>query len=287
MLVMTNDPTSHAPTHHTPKLYRRLVVATLFSGMVLAGAACSDDDDDNEGTDTTEGATDNGGDDDNGDDGNVNPGFTAAACDAWVELGSAFAAAPEDPAEMAAFGETLVGIVESFEGAVPEALDPNVTTLLEGAQAVATDGNPEGLFSEEGMQAQTNIGAFAHDDCDGTKVDVEATEYAFDGIDDELPAGRTSFKFVNNGSEEHELIVLRRNDESDATFEDLAAGGPDAMFAEAAFTGVVFAPPSATSYAALDLEPGTYFMVCTIPVGGEEGGDPHLAHGMHQTVEVG
>lgn len=278
MLTMHNEPT---PTP-TPTLYRRLVVATLFSGLVLAGVACSDDDDDE--TTTQDTGSDTGG--DTGDDGNVNPGFTSVACDAWVELGASFAMAPEDPAEMTAFGETLVGVVESFEGEVPDALHHDVQTLLEGAQAVADDGNPEALFSEEGMQAQTNIGAFAHDDCDGTKVDVEATEYAFDGIDDELPAGRTSFKFVNNGTEEHELIVLRRNDDSEATWDDLAAGGPEAMFAEAAFTGVVFAPPSATSYAALDLEPGTYFMVCTIPVGGEEGGDPHLAHGMHQTVEV-
>lgn len=266
----------------TTPLHRRLLVATLLSGLVLGGVACSDDDDDvaADAPDSPDTPDTTAGDD------TADRGFSEAACDSWVELNGAFAAAPEDPAELPAFGETLVGIMDDLAAALPSTLASAGEVLQSAAQDVVDDGNPEALFGPQAAQAQINIGAFAHDDCDLNAVDVTATEYHFEGIPDELPAGRTSFKFVNNGSEEHEMILFRRNDDSDATFEELTAEGPDALFGAAAFSGVVFAPPSSTGYAALELEPGTYFMVCTIPTGGDENAEPHLAHGMHQTVEV-
>lgn len=274
---MHKDTTSHP-------LYRRMLVATLFSGLVLGAVACSDDDDDTASDDTSE--TTVAGDSTDGNDDGADSGFGTVACDAWVDFNGAIAAAPEDPAELSAFGETLVGIVSELNDGLPASLAPTGEILADAAQALVDEGSPDALFSPEASQAQTNIGAFAHDDCDLNAVDIEATEYAFDGLPDELPSGRTSFRFINNGSEEHEMILFRRNDDSDATFEELTEAGPDALFEQAAFSGVVFAPSSSTAYAALELEPGTYFMVCTIPTGGDEGAEPHLAHGMHQTVEV-
>ena len=50
--------------------------------------------------------------------------------------------------------------------------------------------------------------------------------------------------------------------------------------------GVVFAAPDETAFTAVDLEPGEHLAVCTIPTGGEEGGEPHHAHGMVQAFTV-
>jgi hypothetical protein len=264
----------------TPSMRRRVAAGALLATLVLGAAACGDDDDENAAGSGTPGTDADAGDD------NVDNGFGDEACDAYLELNAAFAAAPQDPAEMQAFGESLVPIVDALVSGLPEALAADGETLQRAVGLVAEDGNPEAMFSPEGAQAQANIGFFAFDECDGEQLAVEAADYSFDGVPAELPAGRVNVQFRNVGTEEHEVIVLRRNDGSDVTFEELMAQGPEAMFAEATFAGVAFAAPSETGYTALDLEAGTYFLVCTIPTGGAEDGEPHFVHGMHQTVEV-
>jgi hypothetical protein len=271
----------------TSPTFRRLVAATLCSGLVLGVVACGDDDDTATADTTVTTAApgdDHAGHDSSGDDADVV--FSEAACDAWVDLNGAFANAPEDPAQLPAFGEQLVGIVGDLDAALPPNLVPAGQLLADAAQAVVDDGDPEQLFSPQSAQAQASIGAFAHEGCDLNAVDVTATEYHFAGLPDDLPAGRTSIHFVNDGTEEHEMVLFRRDDDSNASFEELTADGPGPLFEAATFAGVVFASPDQEAYTALDLEPGTYFMVCTIPTGGVEDAEPHLAHGMHQTVEV-
>ncbi len=100
-----------------------------------------------------------------------------------------------------------------------------------------------------------------------------------------LPAGRYGFAMENIGVEEHEMVLFRRNDGVTGSFEELAELG-DAMMEKVTFTGVAFGGPDTTSYAAVDLEPGTYFLVCFVPVGGGEDGAPHFMEGMQTTVEV-
>ena len=52
------------------------------------------------------------------------------------------------------------------------------------------------------------------------------------------------------------------------------------------FTGVAFGDPGSTSYTTADLESGTYFVVCFLPVGGHEEGKPHFMEGMVQEITV-
>ena len=68
-------------------------------------------------------------------------------------------------------------------------------------------------------------------------------------------------------------------------FPELMESGEEAM-ADLTFTGVAFGGPDTTSYAAVDLEPGTYYLVCFIPVGGGEDGPPHFMEGMQHTIAV-
>ncbi len=261
-------------TSITSPLPRRIAAGALLTALTLGGLACGDDTEDASGGAPA-----------------VDPPATAAvvspaACDAWVALHAALAAAPEDPAEAEAFGTELQGIVDDLAAEVPDGAAEHAAALQAGADAVAADGDPGALFAPDAQAAMAGIGALAHEGCEAEALDVVGADYSFDGLAEELPAGRASIAFENTGTEEHELIVLRRNDGSSATLDELLDAGPDGVFAEAAFTGVVFAPPGETAYTALDLEPGTYFALCTIPTGGEEEGEPHFAHGMHQTFEV-
>jgi hypothetical protein len=53
------------------------------------------------------------------------------------------------------------------------------------------------------------------------------------------------------------------------------------------FVGAGFAPAGAPSGTVLaELEGGEYAMLCFVPVGGAEDGEPHFLHGMKQEFTV-
>jgi hypothetical protein len=272
----------HDPTP-TTRHARRVLSGILLAGLALGTAACSDDDESSTGTTDTTVAADAGGE--------TRPAgasaLDAATCDAFVDLGAAFAAAPEDPAELPAFAEELSGTIATLGEGLPVDLAGAVEVLDAAAATVAETGDPSGFFGPEGQEALTGIGAAAFEGCEGTQVSVEGRDYAYDGIPDELPAGRINLQFANVGEEEHELVILGRAEGSDTTFEELLAGGdPEALFTQTTFQGVTFGPPRSTTYLAVDLEPGTYLFLCNIPIGGGEEGAPHHTAGMQQVVEV-
>jgi hypothetical protein len=246
-----------------PITIRRSLAAALSLSLATGLAACSDDDD-------REAAT------------------PAAACDAAVDLGAAFGAAPEDPAEMGAFAaEALVPVGDAFveaygdDGAEADA----AATLSDAFAGMADTGDPSAFEDPDVADAQAVIGADVHDGCPVETIDVTAVEYAFQGVPDELDAGRTSFALTNDGVEDHEMVLFRLNDGVDMTLDDLLDAGEDA-FADVTFTGVAFGGPDTTAYTVVDLEPGTYFLLCFIPVGGGEDGPPHFMEGMRQTITV-
>ena len=50
--------------------------------------------------------------------------------------------------------------------------------------------------------------------------------------------------------------------------------------------GAAFGVPGDMAGFAADLEPGTYFMFCDIPVGGGEEGAPHFTEGMQRVFTI-
>jgi hypothetical protein len=246
-----------------PFIVRRSVAAALSLSLAAGLAACGDDAD-------REVAT------------------PSAVCDAAVDLGAAFGSAPEDPAEMPAFAETtLVPVGDAFVEAYGDDgdLGEAATTLSEAFDAMAESGDPSAFEDPEVAEAQALIGAEVHGGCPVEAVDLTAVEYAFNGAPEELSAGRTSFALTNEGVEDHEMVLFRLNDGVDLTLDELLEGGDEA-FADVTFTGVAFGGPDTTAYSAVDLEPGTYFLICFLPVGGAEDGPPHFMEGMSHTLTV-
>jgi hypothetical protein len=104
-----------------------------------------------------------------------------------------------------------------------------------------------------------------------------------------VTAGPAQFNLVNEGMEPHHVQLHKLND--GVTMDDvgaaLATGNPGALLEIGAFaggTGVVDPGSESTADALVDLEEGTYVMLCFI-----EGADgiPHLAKGMVEPFEVG
>lgn len=227
-------------------------VAVLAATLATFGAACGDDD----------GAE-----------------LSDAACDAYADLQSAFFG---DPAQ-------LGPAAQAFADAAPESLADPVGVLV---AALGSD-DPAASETPEYAAAQTEVANAIFDGCaaDAT-ADVSGVDYSFSGLPAELDAGRLNLRFTNDSQtdEPHELIIA--TGANGETAEELRALPMEELFAAARPLAVAFTnAPGGVATALVDLEPGEYLVICTLPVGGfdaaQDGpGDPHSNHGMVATLTV-
>ena len=93
----------------------------------------------------------------------------------------------------------------------------------------------------------------------------------------------------SGSGELHELVLLRRNDDVDESFEEILAKG-EAALADVTPTGFAFVPPvdGARDLIVADLEPGAYLAICFLPQNSSSSGDgpPHFVLGMQQEITV-
>lgn len=108
-------------------------------------------------------------------------------------------------------------------------------------------------------------------------IAVTASDYHFDGIPAEIPAG-SKLTFTNSSTKEfHEMVVFRLDDSETRSVPELLALGEEqltAMFGSSQPAAVLLGPPGgapqieAVGDGTLS-EPGRYLFVCTIPVGAD------------------
>ena len=104
--------------------------------------------------------------------------------------------------------------------------------------------------------------------CGYAELDVVASEYHFEGLPSELPAGPTIITLDNVGEQVHEIYIGRINDDVTLTVEELAELPEDQLHGPMV-TPTAFAStfPEATSYGAADLTSGRYIAMCFLPEG--------------------
>ena len=113
-------------------------------------------------------------------------------------------------------------------------------------------------------------------------------EYTLDADLDGLTAGPVTVTLTNNGTLEHQAMVLRLRDGQDAgSFVAAAAADPtgtEALSLVEGYGGPNGVGPGDTGSTTQVLESGEYLLICVIP--GEDG-LPHAAHGMLVPFSVG
>jgi plastocyanin len=115
--------------------------------------------------------------------------------------------------------------------------------------------------------AGVEVGASPGTQPTGETITVIGRDYAFEGLPTTVPAG-TALAFRNEGSELHELIVVRRNEGTTETWEELLALPDEEVFTKITFVGQVFAEPGQTADATIVVDQeGEYFAVCFVPQG--------------------
>jgi hypothetical protein len=119
------------------------------------------------------------------------------------------------------------------------------------------------------------------------EVTFTATDFAFAGPDTLAP-GLTTIRMVNNGTQEHHIILGKLAD--GRTMADLMAAFQANPNAEPEFLtwvgGAGSAMPGASSNATQDLDAGTYVLICFVPDVTDSAMTPHLAKGMIRELVV-
>ena len=155
------------------------------------------------------------------------------------------------------------------------------------------------LFEKKGMKIFDGDKAFGYldeidasyfDVCAVTKVDVTATDFAYDGVPAVVPAGRAAIRLANTAAAEpHEMTMVKLTPAGEAKdpFDLLALSDKKiAKFIDFSTVAHAFADPGETGYGLVELEPGTYLYGCFVHEGGTKNGTPHYEHGMWGTFTV-
>lgn len=279
---MTYLPDRHDPSEHRLSRSRRWRDAGAAVVVIsLVGAACGDDD----ATSTSE-------------------GVLTDFCDAAIEGEALFSTGPQldeegmpTPGALEEFSAQIGPAIDSIEQNAPEEITGDVETLLRGVRSAIEEGDDSITETPEFFRADAAIDAYVYDTCefDGNQ-EIIAVDYAYEGLPATVGAGQVGIRMDNEGSEVHEVVILRVNDDVDLSVDELLALPEEEAVMATEFRGVAFAPPGEQASAVIDLEAGRHIAICFIPLGttsmedagppDESGGPPHLTQGMVQEFTV-
>lgn len=123
-------------------------------------------------------------------------------------------------------------------------------------------------------------------------LEVNAVDFGFEDLPEELPGGAVEFKFINDGEVDHEIVFAEIGDtELDQFLTDFAPvleGGPTPDYV-VSYVGGNEAPAGESATFTYTLPEGTYAAFCTLtgtPDDPEAEDEPHYELGMKQLVEV-
>jgi len=186
--------------------------------------------------------------------------------------GPAGASAPTDPA---AYCDAHLALEAAMSGGDPAAAGPAIAAATEAAPPEIADAlstaianaPTEGPPSAEFATAYATIVDWVVDHCGFGVVDVLATEYAFGGLPDELPAGPTVVRLTNDGVEVHEIVVFQRLEGATEPLEELLALPDEELGSKIAPVNGTVVMPGESGAFVTSFEPGDYIAICFLPVG--------------------
>jgi hypothetical protein len=241
--------------------------------LALGLVACGDDDDD-----------------DDADGGSADAEEVAAFCEPFFDLQATVDESPEEGPEAETYlDDEIRPAFEEFESEAPDEIDDAVGTL---AGVIEDSDDLEAFFGafEEGEAADAlaDIQLAVADGCGYEKIEIDAIDYAYTGMPADLEPGKYAIIMTNETKKDefHEIGIVRPTDQSMSLDELLALSEEESEDA-AEFVNGAFAAPGGKGVAFVELEEGTYYYACFVPVGSGEDGPPHFTEGMKGELEVG
>jgi hypothetical protein len=272
----------------TPRRSRTHTFAAVLGATValLPLAACGDDDTADSGSTTTEAAATE-----------VSvEGFCdqAFATDAAVNAANS-SAGEQGPDEAAV--EAATAELSALEEAAPSGVEATASAVVDATESMFTNPGPP---SDEFLSSFADLVDWMADNCGYQVIDVEAHEYAFEGLPETAEAGRTIVRLTNHGNEVHEIAFAKAKDGVTESAEELIQLPEEEAGEKVEFLSSGFAMPGGSGGALLDTTDGRYIAVCFIPSGmtpaamdqmmtsgAEPEGMPHAMQGMVGEFTVG
>lgn len=258
---------------HRTRARRVAAGITLALAITTTAAACGDDETSAAGEEPA--APDDGGHHAGG--GGTVP---VEACDAYVALSGVLSG---DPSQ-------VEPVLEAFVETAPEDLADAARTMADGYRRLFESEDPGALSEDDYVLAASDVATAYLTGCSTVEVlDVKGVDYGFEGLPEEVPAGRVGIRFTNatEHDEPHEMVLAKRGEGVTERVEELLALPEEEAFSKLEVVGVVFADMADQEVDAMfDLEPGSYIAVCFIPIGGGEEGPPHFTGGMVAEFDV-
>jgi hypothetical protein len=288
------------PPTTTPSRRRWRTTAAVVACLALAmGVGCGDDDDASGDDDPP--ATSQAADDTTTTTEGADAELTAY-CDASLAIETAGepdidfeTATPEEIglAYQAFATDTLRPLVDDALATAPDEIIEDGTAVSDAIDELIATGDSTAFDSDEVAEATARIHEFDLGSCGWESVSFSTVDYDFEDLPDSLEAGPVSFELQNDGTEAHELVLLRKDDGLTLSTEELLALPQEEGESMVTFIGVAEPVPAGEgSHMVAELEPGDYVAVCFIPTGttsfdGPPGdGPPHMAHGMFADLTV-
>lgn len=254
---------------------RPLSIALVSIALLLAATACGDDNDDSAKTKATGSTAPT-----TGPESSAPEASFANFCDTFLKIDAVGGPQGEDAAAAQAFAAKIQPDLAILVKEAPDELGDAVKALSEATDKAAA-GDAAAFESPEFGQAETTARTWLHENCGYQAVDVKGVDYAFEGITSTLEAGKTSFLFTNGSSSEaHVMVIVRKKPGVTESTDELLALPEEEAMAKVEDVASTFAPPGQTSGVLADLTPGSYIMICPIPVEGKDGNPPHFVKGM-------
>lgn len=131
-----------------------------------------------------------------------------------------------------------------------------------------------------------SLAAGCGDDDGGEEVNVVVSEFTVEPEQESVDAGEVTFVVDNQGGDIHEFLVVDAASADDLPVDD------DGAFDEAAFgedkvlDEVEDIESGDTAELTLDLEAGTYVLLCNVVEEEDTEVESHFAEGMHTTFTV-
>jgi len=155
-----------------------------------------------------------------------------------------------------------------IEQNTPEEIRSEIETVLSAVRTALDEGDTAALESLEFFEAESVMDEYVFDNCEiENKQEFVAVNYEYQGVPETLEAGQTGLRMENRGTEVHEAIVFRINDDVDTPIRELLDLPEEEAEAVMEFRGAAFAGPGEAGSAVIDLDPGRYAFVCFVPVG--------------------
>lgn len=223
----------------------------------------------------------------------------AEFCSADVDVESAFNSGPPIEAlppeavegAVAQLKTTLDPLFTRAQELAPDEVDADVDLLATTAREALSTMDFAAFEQPEVRTADTNLDTWMLDNCGFEQLDVTAADFEYTGLPDTASTGEMAVTLTNEGTNFHEIAILRVNDGVTMPAEELLALPMEEALASVVIKGITFAEPggSDTSFMRFD-EPGRYIATCFIPEGTtmdmEGTGPPHFTMGMLGEITV-